>query len=39
VVDEKKGLKSVYSTDGVHPTKEGYVVMEKVIRDTILTAE
>ena len=39
MVDEKKGLKSVYSADGVHPTKEGYVVMEKVIRDTILTVE
>ena len=37
MVDEKKGLKLAYSTDGVHPTKEGYAIMEKVVRDTLLT--
>lgn len=39
MVDEKKGLKLAYSTDGVHPTKEGYAVMEKVVRDMLLTIE
>jgi len=35
VVDEKKGLKSEYGNDGVHPTKEGYDMMEKVVKDVI----
>jgi len=35
MVDEKKGLKSEYGNDGVHPTKEGYDVMEKAIKNVI----
>ena len=35
MVDEKKGLKSAYGNDGVHPTKEGYDVMEKVVKNVI----
>tara|TARA_B100000809_G_scaffold135796_1_gene133383 strand:+ start:3463 stop:4098 length:636 start_codon:yes stop_codon:yes gene_type:complete len=35
VVDEKKGLKLEYGNDGVHPTKEGYDMMEKVVKDII----
>ena len=35
MVDEKKGLKSEYGNDGVHPTKEGYEVMEKAIKNVI----
>lgn len=35
MVDGKKGLKSAYGTDGVHPTKEGYDVMKNVISETI----
>ena len=35
VADEKKGLKSEYGNDGVHPTKEGYDVMEKAVKFVI----
>jgi lysophospholipase L1-like esterase len=35
MVDEKKGLKSEYGNDGVHPIKEGYEVMEKAIKNVI----
>jgi len=35
MVDEKKGLISDYGYDGVHPTKDGYDVMEKVVKDSI----
>ena len=35
MVDEKKGLNSNYGTDGVHPNKEGYNVMENVVREAI----
>ena len=35
LVDKKKGLKSEYGNDGVHPTKEGYDVMEKVVKNVI----
>jgi len=35
MADEKKGLRSGYGTDGVHPNKQGYSVMEQVLRDTI----
>lgn len=31
VVDDKKGMKKVYSDDGVHPTVEGYKVMEPLL--------
>ena len=32
MVDGKKGLKSEYGNDGVHPIKEGYDVMEKAVK-------
>jgi lysophospholipase L1-like esterase len=35
MADERKGLKSVYSEDGVHPNKEGYQVMEPIIETII----
>ena len=35
MADEKKGLRSDYGTDGVHPNKQGYSVMEQVLRETI----
>ena len=35
MADEKKGLRSDYGTDGVHPNKEGYEVMKNVVRGTI----
>ena len=35
MVDEKKGLSSDYGTDGVHPNKDGYNVMENVVREAI----
>lgn len=35
MVDEKKGLNSDYGTDGVHPNKAGYNVMENVVREAI----
>jgi lysophospholipase L1-like esterase len=35
MVDERKGLKSIYSGDGVHPNKEGYRIMEPIVETTI----
>ncbi len=35
VVDDKKGMKSEYASDGVHPTKEGYRVMEPLLEEAI----
>jgi len=35
MMDEQKGLKSVYSEDGVHPNKEGYLIMEPIIETII----
>lgn len=35
MVNDRKGLKSAYGNDGVHPTKEGYDVMAFVLRNTI----
>lgn len=35
MVDHQKGLKSIYSKDGVHPNKEGYRVMGPIIETTI----
>ena len=32
LVNDAKGMKTEYSKDGVHPTKEGYTVMESVIQ-------
>jgi lysophospholipase L1-like esterase len=34
-VDNRKGLKSIYSQDGVHPNKEGYRVMGPIVETTI----
>ena len=35
MVDKKKGLKSIYGYDGVHPTRSGYKVMQKIIKTSI----
>ncbi|MBW4360139.1 SGNH/GDSL hydrolase family protein [Flavobacterium taihuense] len=35
MVDERKGLKAIYSQDGVHPNKEGYRVMEPIVERII----
>lgn len=35
MVDHRKGLKSIYSGDGVHPNKEGYRVMGPIIETAI----
>ena len=32
MVDENQALKKEYQQDAVHPNKEGYLVMEKVIQ-------
>lgn len=37
MADERKGLKSIYSEDGVHPNKEGYLVMEPIVETIIAT--
>ncbi len=38
MVDERKGLKSLYSMDGVHPNIQGYKVMEPLARQAIENA-
>lgn len=35
MVNENKGLKSIYSKDGVHPNKEGYRIMRAIIEPII----
>ncbi|MDR3713129.1 MAG: SGNH/GDSL hydrolase family protein [Puia sp.] len=35
MVDERKGMKAEYSSDGVHPNKLGYQVMEKIAEPVI----
>ena len=35
VVDDKKGMKSIYAKDGVHPTVEGYKVLEPMVEQAI----
>ena len=35
MVNDRKGLKSAYGNDGVHPTQEGYDVMASVLKNTI----
>jgi lysophospholipase L1-like esterase len=35
MVDDRKGLKSIYSEDGVHPNKNGYLVMESIVETII----
>jgi lysophospholipase L1-like esterase len=36
MADEQKGLKSIYSEDGVHPNKNGYVIMESILKNMLL---
>jgi lysophospholipase L1-like esterase len=36
MVNNKEGLKSEYTTDGVHPSEEGYKVMSKIANNFIL---
>jgi lysophospholipase L1-like esterase len=38
MADERKGLKSAYAPDGVHPTPEGYKVMEPLAGEGIAKA-
>ena len=35
MVNKKRGLKSAYGVDGVHPTKQGHEVMSNVVKNTI----
>ena len=35
VTGEERALNPAYSNDGVHPTMEGYLVMEKIIKPAI----
>jgi len=37
MVDERKGLKSGYSEDGVHPNKLGYEVMEGLVEKALVS--
>lgn len=36
VVDDQKGMKSIYANDGVHPTVEGYKVLEPMVEQAIM---
>jgi lysophospholipase L1-like esterase len=36
MADDQKGLKSIYSEDGVHPNKNGYVIMESILKNMLL---
>ena len=36
MVNNKEGLKSEYTTDGVHPSEGGYKVMSKIANNFIL---
>lgn len=38
MADEKHALKAAYTNDGVHPTKEGYLVMDPLIENAIAEA-
>ena len=35
VVDDQKGMKAIYANDGVHPTVEGYKVLEPLVEQAI----
>ncbi len=35
VVDEQKGMKAIYANDGVHPTIDGYKVLEPLVENAI----
>lgn len=39
MVDERNGLPKKYANDGVHPTKEGYSVMEQLVEQAIAKAQ
>jgi lysophospholipase L1-like esterase len=34
MADDRKGMKSIYSEDGVHPNKNGYNIMESILENT-----
>jgi lysophospholipase L1-like esterase len=34
MADDRKGIKSIYSEDGVHPNKNGYNIMESILENT-----
>jgi lysophospholipase L1-like esterase len=36
MVDENKGLKSEYTTDGVHPNEAGYKLMSGIAEKIVL---
>lgn len=38
MVDKRNGLPKKYASDGVHPTKEGYKVMEPLVETAIINA-
>lgn len=38
MVDERNGMKSIYTSDEVHPNKLGYAVMEPLVEKAIQTA-
>ncbi|WP_347158839.1 SGNH/GDSL hydrolase family protein [Pontibacter chitinilyticus] len=38
MADERNGMKAAYSKDGVHPNKEGYTVMEGLVKKAIAKA-
>ena len=38
MVDERNGLPKKYAQDGVHPTKQGYSVMEPLVEEAIAKA-
>ena len=38
MVDDRKGLKAEYTTDGVHPTEKGYKIMEPLAEKAIALA-
>jgi lysophospholipase L1-like esterase len=35
LVDDNKGMKAIYSEDGVHPNSAGYKVMEGIVKAVI----
>ncbi|WP_081209730.1 SGNH/GDSL hydrolase family protein [Salegentibacter sediminis] len=39
LANEKKGMKSEYAEDGVHPTKKGYAVMEPLVHEAVKKAQ
>jgi lysophospholipase L1-like esterase len=35
MADERKGLKDVYTSDGVHPNEAGYRIMAPLVEEAI----